>query len=197
LRELDCGAHNQVASSRMSPMNATAAKPETAQRLSRAELRERWRQLADNRLVAEIPCKVELNEKGVIEVSPPTARHAFVQGFVIRELTRQRPDGTTLPECPVETDIGMRVPDVVWVSRELMEQHRNEKQFRVAPELCVEVLSPTNTRIQMAEKAAAYLAAGAKEVWIVDENGVPEIYTSAGRVALSALGFELPPLPTD
>jgi Uma2 family endonuclease len=78
-----------------------------------------------------------------------------------------------------------------------MERHRNEKQFRVAPDLCVEVLSPTNTRIQMAEKTNAYLAAGAKEVWIVDENGIPEIYTSAGRVAVSTLGFELPPLPTD
>ncbi len=178
-------------------MNATAAKPETAQRLSRAELRERWRQLADNRLVAEIPCKVELSEKGAIEVSPPTIRHAFIQGFLTRELARQRPDGTTLPECTVETDMGMRVPDVVWVSRELMERHRNEKQFRVAPDLCVEVLSPTNTRIQMAEKTAAYLAAGAKEVWIVGENGVPEIYTSSGRAAVSTLGFELPPLPTD
>jgi Uma2 family endonuclease len=197
LHVLDYGAHNQVASSRVSHMNATAAKPQTAQRLSRAELRERWRQLADNRLVAEIPCKVELSEKGAIEVSPPTIRHAFIQGFLTRELARQRPDGTTLPECTVETDIGMRVPDVVWVSRELMERHRNENQFRVAPDLCIEVLSPTNTRIQMAEKAAAYLAAGAKEVWIVDENGAPEIYTSAGRMAMSTLGFELPPLPTD
>jgi Uma2 family endonuclease len=164
--------------------------------LSRAELRERWEQLADNRLIAEIPCKVELSEKGAIEVSPPTIRHAFIQAFLTRELARQRPEGTTLTECTVETDIGMRIPDVVWVSRELMERHRNEKQFRVAPDLCVEVLSPTNTRIQMAEKTAAYLAAGAKEVWIVDEDGTPEIYTSAGRVSASTLGFELPRPPS-
>ena len=89
----------------------------------------------------------------------------------------------------------MRVPDVVWVSPELMEQHRNEKEFRVAPDLCVEVSSPTNTRIEMEEKAAAYLAAGAKEVWIVGEDGVPEIHTSAGRVSASTLGFELPRPP--
>jgi Uma2 family endonuclease len=176
-------------------MNATAAKPDTAQRLSRAELRERWRQLADDPLVAAIPCKVELNEKGVIEVSPPTTQHAFIQGFLTRELARQRPEGTTLPECPVETEIGMRVPDVVWASPEFMTQHRAEKQFRAAPDLCIEVLSPTNTRIEMTEKTAAYLAAGAKEVWIVDEDGVPEIHTSAGRVSASTLGFELPHLP--
>jgi Uma2 family endonuclease len=178
-------------------MNATAAKPEAAQRLSLAELRERWRQLAGNRLVAEIPCKVELSEKGAIEVSPPTIRHALIQAFLARELARQRPEGTTLTECTVETDIGMRIPDVVWVSRELMEQHRNEDQFLVAPDLCVEVLSPTNTRIEMAEKTAAYLAAGAKEVWIVGEDGVPEIHTRDGRVDASTLGFELPPPPAD
>jgi Uma2 family endonuclease len=178
-------------------MNATAAKSDTAQRLSRAELRERWRQLADNPVVAAIPCKVELNEKGVIEVSPPTTQHAFIQGFLTRELARQRPEGTTLPECPVETEIGMRVPDVVWASPEFMTQHRNEKQFRAAPDLCIEVLSLTNTRIEMVEKTAAYLAAGAKEVWIVGEDGVPEIHTSAGRVSVSTLGFELPRLPAD
>jgi hypothetical protein len=58
----------------MSHMNVTAAKSQTAKRLSRAELRPRWRQLADNAVVAAIPCKVELNEKGAIEVSPPTFR---------------------------------------------------------------------------------------------------------------------------
>jgi Uma2 family endonuclease len=83
------------------------------------------------------------------------------RGFLIRELARQRREGTTLPECPIETDIGMRVPDVVWASPEFMAQHRNVKELRVAPDLCIEVLSPTNTRIEMAEKRAAYLAAGA------------------------------------
>jgi Uma2 family endonuclease len=172
-------------------MNATAAKPETAQSLSRAELRRRWEQLGDDPLVAAIPFKVELNEKGAIEVSPPTTRHAFLQSFVVRELQLQRPEGTTFTECPVETDIGMRVPDVVWASAEFIERHGNEKQFRGAPDLCVEVLSPRNTRPEMAEKVAAYLAAGAKEVWLVGEDGAPEIYTSAGRVPASTLGFEL------
>lgn len=177
-------------------MNATAAKSENEYRLSRAELRRRWDQLADDPLVAAIPFKVELNEKGVIEVSPPTTQHALLQSSVAYELRRQRPEGKTFTECPVETEIGMRIPDVVWASAEFIQNRGDEKQFRVAPDLCVEVLSPRNTRAEMAEKTAAYLAAGAKEVWIVGEDGVPEIYTSAGRVPASTLGFELPPLPT-
>jgi Uma2 family endonuclease len=177
-------------------MNATVAKPESTYRLSRAELRRRWEQLAHDPLVAAIPFKVELNEKGAIEVSPPTLRHSFLQAFVAYELRQQRPEGTTFTECPVETDIGMRVPDVVWASPECMERHKGEKEFRTGPDLCVEVLSPTNTRAEIAEKTAAYLAAGAREVWVVGDDGVPEIHTSAGRVPASTLGFELPRPPT-
>jgi hypothetical protein len=195
LRVPEFGAHNQRRRFFDEPMNATAAKPEVAYRLSRAELRQRWRQLADSPWVAAIPCKVELNEKGAIVVSPPTFRHALIHGFLTHELARQRPDGTTLPECPVETEIGMRVPDVVWASPEFMAQHGSETQLRVAPELCVEVLSPTNTRPEIAEKVAAYLTAGAKEVWVVGEDGLPEIYTSAGRVSASTLGLTLPHPP--
>jgi Uma2 family endonuclease len=175
-------------------MNATVAKPEPGHRLSRAELRRRWDELANDPLVAAIPFKVELNEKGVIEVSPPTTQHASLQSSVAYELRRQRPEGRTFTECPVETEIGMRIPDVVWASAEFIQSHGDEKQFRVAPDLCVEVLSSRNTRVEMAEKRAAYLAAGAKEVWLVGEDGVAEIYTNAGRVTASTLGFVLPPL---
>jgi Uma2 family endonuclease len=176
-------------------MNATVAKAKTGYRLSRTELRQRWRLLASDPLVAAIPYKVELNEKGAIEVSPPTTRHAFLQAFVSRESAVQRPDGTTFTECPVETDIGVRVPDVVWASPEFMRRHGSESEFRAGPDLFVEVLSPTNTRAEIGEKVAAYLAAGAREVWVVGDDGVREIHTSAGRVTASTLGFELPRPP--
>jgi len=173
-------------------MNATVAKPKTGYRLSRTELRRRWQQLANDPLVAAIPFKVELNERGAIEVSPPTTRHGVIQAFIARELARQRPEGTAITECPVETEIGVRVPDVVWASPAFMQRHGAESTFRTAPDLCIEVLSPTNTSAEIAEKVQAYLAAGASEVWIVGSDGVPEIHASSGRVAASGLGFELP-----
>jgi Uma2 family endonuclease len=176
-------------------MNVAVNKPKANHRLSRAELRRRWQQLASDPLVAAIPFKVELNEKGVIEVSPPTTRHAFLQSFVSHELRVQRADGTTFTECPVETDIGVRVPDVVWASPEFMRRHGTESVFRAGPDLCVEVLSPTNTRAEIAEKVAAYLAAGSREVWIVGDDGAPEIHSSAGRATASTLGFDLPRPP--
>jgi Uma2 family endonuclease len=89
----------------------------------------------------------------------------------------------------------MRIPDVVWASPEFMQLHGTESEFRAGPDLCVEVLSPTNTRAEIAEKIAAYLAAGAREVWVVGADGVTEIHTTDGRAAASTLGFDLPRPP--
>jgi Uma2 family endonuclease len=43
--------------------------------------------------------------------------------------------------------------------------------LQAAPELCVEVLSESNSSREIDEKRAAYFAAGAHEVWIVDPQG--------------------------
>jgi hypothetical protein len=170
-------------------MKATVTKPKAGYRLSRTELRRRWQQLASDPLVAAIPFKVELNEKGAIEVSPPTTRHAFLQSFVSHELKLQRPDGTTFTECPVETDIGVRVPDVVWASPEFMQRHGTESEFRAGPDLCVEVLSADeHAAPRSVEKVAAYLAAGSLKSGVIGDGGVPEIHDGDSRIATSTLG---------
>jgi putative restriction endonuclease len=172
-------------------MSTTTAKTVTRARLSRAELRERWLRMIEDPLLAAIPYKVELNEKGAIEVSPASNRHAVLQAFVTSELRGRRPDGTTMTECSVETRIGVRVPDVAWASPEFVARHGVTTPFPSAPEICVEVLSPSNTAAQMSEKAAAYLEAGASEVWLVSDDRGIEIITKRGARASSAFGMDL------
>jgi len=173
-------------------MNATTSERATAsRRLSATQLRERWRQMIDDPLLAAIPYKVELSEKGAIEVSPASNRHGFVQAFVARELWRQRPDGTVFTECGVETRIGVRVPDVAWASPDFIARHGMADPFPNAPEICVEVLSPSNAAAEMNEKIAAYLEAGALEIWLVREDGGVEIIASSGPLLASAFGIEL------
>jgi Uma2 family endonuclease len=46
-----------------------------------------------------------------------------------------------------------------------------------APEVCVEVLSPSNSEPEMNEKRALYFEAGAHEVWICRRDGKMEFYT--------------------
>ncbi|HZF30883.1 MAG TPA: Uma2 family endonuclease [Gammaproteobacteria bacterium] len=172
-------------------MNATIVKQQAPARLSPAELRRRWQQMLHDPMLADVPGKIELTEKGTIELSPPNTRHSILQAFVTGELRRLRPNGTTFTECGVETEIGVRVPDVAWASPEFMSRYGTMSPLPRAPELCIEVLSPTNTEPEMQQKIAAYLAAGALEVWLVKEDGAVEMQTERGRVAASSLGIDL------
>ena len=173
-------------------MNASVKQPSQA-RLSAPELRERWQNLLADPLVVAIPFKVELNEKGAIEVTPANVRHATLQAFVTGALQRLLPHGVTLTECPVVTGTGVRVPDVAWASREFLARHGTPGSFPAAPELCVEVVSPSDSALEMRDKTAAYLAAGAHEVWLVAEDGTVEMFDSGGRIERSSFGVALAP----
>ena len=147
--------------------------------------------MAADPLLASLPFKLELNEKGAIEVSPATTRHAFYQAFIAGELRRLLPEGLTFTECPVETQIGVRAPDVAWASREFADRHGLTNPLPEAPDLCIEVLSPSNTEAEMDEKVAAYFAASAREVWLVEESGHIQIIGPEGERASSQFGLAI------
>jgi Uma2 family endonuclease len=55
-----------------------------------------------------------------------------------------------------------------------------------APEICVEVLSPSNVSAEITEKTRAYLAASAQEVWLVSEDGSIRFIDRSGEKPQSA-----------
>jgi len=63
----------------------------------------------------------------------------------------------------------VRAPDVAFVRQERIQEAGIMEGYRSgAPDLAVEVLSPGNTKREMAEKVKDYFAAGARLVWIVN-----------------------------
>jgi Uma2 family endonuclease len=62
----------------------------------------------------------------------------------------------------------VRGPDLSFVSRERLTNFDDARFFTGAPDLAVEILSPSNRRGKMHAKVADYLAAGARLVWVVD-----------------------------
>ena len=52
-----------------------------------------------------------------------------------------------------------------------MRELGNRTCFVQAPDICVEVLSPSNTEAEIEEKTALYFDAGAQEVWICGRSG--------------------------
>jgi Uma2 family endonuclease len=133
--------------------------------LSSEELGARYRLMCDDPLYANVPGKIELDVWGRILMTPPGVYHGLLQGRVCQRLAAL--GGATFGEVPIATTAGLFAPDAAWASDEFIRRHRGETPLMRAPELCIEVASPSNSRKELQEKVDAYLAAGAEEVWIV------------------------------
>jgi hypothetical protein len=82
----------------------------------------------------------------------------------------------------------VKLVDVGWMSRERYEPMREFKVFEKAPEICVEVLSPSNTRAEMEEKRDLYFEIGCLEFWTVGATGKVRFFGGGGvEHAASAL----------
>ena len=151
-----------------------------------------WAEVVADPSLRDLPFKIELNQWGLIEMSPASTWHFGLQGRVVRYINRKLLDGESGGEVPIMTTLGVRVPDAAWRSEAHIRKHAYESPFSVAPELCIEVRSESNTNAEFEAKTAAYLAAGAHEVWWVEIDARVRVFNAAGEVASSALVDELP-----
>src|ERR1041384_4276616 len=112
-------------------------------------------ELLTDPVLAKIEGRIETDRYGHIIMSPPPAPgHGSFQAEIaclLRNLIRR---GRVLTECPISTADGVKAADVAWASRERMSELGDRVCFLTAPEICVEVLSPSNTRAEIQEKMA-------------------------------------------
>ena len=141
----------------------------------------RWAEVMRDPSLQNLPYKIELNARGKIEMSPASNRYALLQANFAAELARLLPSGLPLTECSILTEIGIRVPDVAWASAEFLRAHGSSTPFPAAPEICIEITSPSNSDDEIREKIHAYLTAGAKEIWIVGEDGSIDYHDLSGK----------------
>lgn len=105
-------------------------------------------------------------------MTPPAEySHGGKQADIVMALSSKLIDGRATVECPISTSEGVKIADVAWTSRKRLLKIGGRRALKAAPEICVEVLSPSNTRNEMEEKRRLYFAAGAKEVWFCDREG--------------------------
>lgn len=151
-----------------------------------------WTSVLENPLFQNLPFKIELNRFGQILMSPASNKHGRTQSRLVVALVRHREDGEVITECSIETSDGVKVADVVWASDEFIAEFGYETPYPQAPELCVEIVSPSNSKGEIEQKIELYLARGAQEVWVVDEEGGARIHGHAGRRKASRIvpGFD-------
>ena len=146
----------------------------------------KWREVCEHRDLQNLPFKIELNEQGKIIMSPVKVYHSAFQGKISSLLDRST-GGHVLTECAIATRRGTKVADVAWASKERFKKIINEVECSIAPEICVEVLSSTNTLDEIDEKRSLYFEQGCKEVWICSKRGKVTFYTLEGEIDKSNL----------
>jgi Uma2 family endonuclease len=133
--------------------------------LTRDALAARYRELCDDPRYAHLQGKFEIDFWGRIVMSPASNLHSMLQSRLSQRLLPLA--GQAFVEASILTRLGVTVADVAWASTEFMGVHGTETPFTQAPDLGIEIASPSNSRKELREKMTAYLAAGAKEAWIV------------------------------
>ena len=147
-----------------------------------------WEEICADPNRRDLPFKIETNQRSQIIMSPACSPHGEHQSEIIILLSRLLPQGHGVTECPVQTSAGVRVPDVAWTS----PARRQPVIYTLAPEICVEVLSPYNDTVEMTEKRALYFEAGAWECWTCAEDGQMTFHGPAGPLSRSELCPDLP-----
>ncbi|MEW6228266.1 MAG: Uma2 family endonuclease [Bacillota bacterium] len=111
----------------------------------------------------------------VAEPAPTTFHQQVVMNlsYLLRSHTSQSAVGGVLLASPVDVildpteQIEVLQPDIVWVSRARMEIVKKAAIFG-APDLVVEVLSPSNARRDRQEKVLRYRRFGVPHIWVLD-----------------------------
>ena len=150
---------------------------------------------ADELLHLNIPDKrVEL-VKGVLVVREPAgSRHGRVAMELARRLANHV-EGSKLGRVyAAETGFTLfrnpdtvRAPDVAFVRTQRLLEPEPSGFADLAPDLVVEVLSPSDRPGEVLAKVADWLSAGTRLVWVVDpERGLARVYRQDGTEMLVA-----------
>ncbi len=117
--------------------------------------------------------KQELVRGEIVTVPPTKQPHGFIQiqiGWLLKNVVTPQRLGWVGSEsgCVTERDPDtVRGPDIYFFSRSRFPE-RPSGWPDGAPDLAVELLSPSNRRSEMRAKVTEYLTAGAKIVWVFD-----------------------------
>ena len=147
----------------------------------------RWAELLADAELAKFEGRIETDRHGHIIMSPPPApSHGSFQSEISHLLRNLMPQGRVLTECPISTADGVKAADVAWASTECMQELGTRVCFPTSPEICVEVLSPSNTEAEIWEKMALYFDAGAREVWLCAASGAVSFFGPGTAQPMSA-----------
>lgn len=160
---------------------------------------EQYRKLAEREDIVQ-----ELHWGQLIALTRPKMKHTKLQYRLVELLQPfAKSKGIVASEVPFRAlpEYDLRGADVAFVSQARWDATADDDNLRGSPELVIEVLSPSNTKSEIREKAALCLSTGAEEFWVVDpkrksisitrRDGETAAYGIGDRIRLTLLEGEL------
>lgn len=120
--------------------------------------------------------RYELSAGMLVSEPFPVARHDRVRWRIeraLKEFVSSRGIGEVFGDVGyvlARSPDTVRGPDVSFLSKARLEGFDGTRWYPGAPDLAIEVLSPSNRPGEMHAKVADYLAAGARLVWVIDTD---------------------------
>ncbi len=145
-------------------------------------------------LTDEYP-RYELLEGELIEMVSPTSRHQIISAnlfAILDPFCRARRLGRVLT-APLDVILSRRIvvqPDLIFIAKARRKELIQERIVG-APDLLVEILSPTSSQRDLNQKRKLYARHGVQEYWIVDpEDATLEVQRLQGKVLSTMALFE-------
>lgn len=142
--------------------------------------------------------RYEIVDGEIRERAMPNPEHARIEAKLSAKLTNFVEEsnlGVVYSECHFELAEKLtRVPDVAFVSFERFPESGESKgsKWQIAPDLAIEIISPTDDYKDVFEKLDEYFVAGVKQVWLVEpERKVLTVYYSQTRTTILTENDEL------
>lgn len=130
----------------------------------------------------DLPFPWETNARGQIIMTPGGYDHSIRIGSLIRLFATINSEWRVGTRLGILTSDGLKAPAVILASPNYHAKFRGYESFVPgAPELCIEVMSPSNSWQEMRDKMALYFEVGAREVWIVDTDGRISFFGPGGE----------------
>jgi Uma2 family endonuclease len=148
------------------------------------------------KLPDEVCRRHELRHGELVEVPPPIHRHVWLQ-YQIRELLRAlAPKGDIVrEEMPFRLmpDYEYWIVDVAYLRRATWDRINPKGYLNCAPELVVEILSPSNTITEMNDRKKTFFKSGCLKFWLVDAvNRQIDVSTPDGVTTTYRTGQDIP-----
>ena len=140
-----------------------------------------WVRVLSNPSLQDIPFKIELNKWGEILMSPASNHQGILQSEAVFYLRSKLSRGRVIAECSIQTEDGVKVADVAWASDAFMRRNGVATPYEEAPEICIEIVGPSNSTGEINAKIQLYLTAGAVEVWICQGDGTVSCFMEGGH----------------